>query len=89
MSEKSINCNVYRCSKKDEMYLYVRDNMDIDELPANLTAVLGSLTHVMDLSLTPERSLAREDVAAVMTALADKGYFVQLPPTFVESATKN
>jgi uncharacterized protein YcgL (UPF0745 family) len=34
----------------------------------------------MDLELTPERKLAREDAGKVIDMLNEKGFFVQLPP---------
>ena len=80
MVSESVDCKIYRCSKKDEMYLYIREDYDLEALPSNLTAVLGSLTHVMDLTLTPERTLARENVESVMAGLNDTGYYVQLAP---------
>lgn len=75
---------IYRASKRDEMYLYVpvpTDGSDaLAKLPASLLQVLGRLTAVMTLDLTPTRQLARVDVKDVLTHLETTGYFVQLPP---------
>lgn len=34
----------------------------------------------MDLELTPERKLAKEEAGKVLGSLEEKGFFVQLPP---------
>ena len=85
----SVVCNVYSCSKKDEMYLYVREDVEPEELPDNLKAVLGALRKVIKLELDEDRKLAREDVKSVMSGLKDKGYFVQLPPQTVKPEKLN
>ena len=77
---KKVNCKIYRCSKRDEMYLYVRESKTIEALPAELLALVKELTHVMDLELSPQRKLAREDVNKVMDKLEQDGYFLQMPP---------
>lgn len=77
---KKINCKIYRCSKRVEMYLYVHKNKEIDDLPEDLIKLVKNLTHVMDLELSPERKLAREDVNIVISNLEEKGYHLQMPP---------
>ena len=37
----------------------------------------------MELDISPERKLAREDVSKVMNSLQDKGFFVQMPPMII------
>ncbi len=78
-----VNCQVFRCSRKDEMYLYVHSDKKVDELPEKLIKLVGQLAYVMDLELTEERKLARVDVVEVMKSLndEDKGYFIQMPPS--------
>lgn len=74
------NCKIYRCSKQDEMYLYVHEDKTIDDLPEELIKIVQELTHVMDLKLSPERKLAREDVLLVMKNINDQGFHLQMPP---------
>lgn len=73
-------CVVYRCAKQDQMYLYVRTGLPLEELPEALRRRTGQLTQVMALSLTPERKLARVDVAKVQQKLGSDGWYLQLPP---------
>ena len=76
---KTINCKTYRCSKNDEMYLYIHESKTIDDLPDELIHLVKNITHVIDLELTSERKLAREDVSIVMRNLEEKGYYLQMP----------
>jgi uncharacterized protein YcgL (UPF0745 family) len=51
-------------------------------VPEDLQGKLGTLSEVLTLVLTPERKLARAKAADVMTAIVNKGYYLQLPPDF-------
>jgi hypothetical protein len=75
-----MDCVVYRCSKQDEMYLYVRANVKPESLPVGLLARAGRLTPVMNLTLNPGRKLARVDVSKVIEKVAGQGYYLQMPP---------
>jgi uncharacterized protein YcgL (UPF0745 family) len=76
----TLPCRVYRCSKQDEMYLYLREGFKPEDLPPPLLQHVGRLTEVMKLELTPQRKLARADAAAVAAKLRETGYYLQLPP---------
>lgn len=73
-------CEIYRCSRQDEMYLYVRQGFDLEKLPTDLVERIGRLTSVMSLDLSPQRKLARVDVTQVISRLQADGWFLQLPP---------
>lgn len=75
-----MNCTVYRCSRQDEMYLYLAEGESLDDLPEALRTRLGRLTEIMQLTLGPERRLARVEVEAVIESLTVRGYFLQMPP---------
>lgn len=66
------------------MYLYVpwTDDEDavLEGLPEGLKNITGSLDKIMDLELSPERKLARANTQDVITALHDKGFYLQSPP---------
>ena len=62
------------------MYLYIHESKTIEDLPDELIHLVKDITHVMDLELTSERKLAREDVSIVMNNLEEKGYYLQMPP---------
>ena len=65
---------------RDEMYLYIHEDKTIDDLPEDLIKMVKQLTHVIDLELTSERKLAREDVVQVMKNIKEKGFHLQMPP---------
>lgn len=75
-----MKCTVYRCSRQDQMYLYLREHLAPDTLPEALRRRAGRMTAVMTLELSPTRRLARADVGRVMAELASTGWFLQLPP---------
>lgn len=79
-AEQSIPCWIYRSSKKDEMYLYTASEEGINEMPEELMKMFGRADFVMELELHEGRPLARADVTAVMAALKDQGFFLQMPP---------
>ncbi len=41
--------------------------------------MVRELTHILDLELSLERKLAREDINMVMKNLKEKGYHLQMP----------
>ena len=77
-------CVIFRCSKKDEMYLYVpflESEKDLlKNIPEKLSELTGRLDKVMELELLPDRELARAKVEDVISALEAQGYYVQMPP---------
>ena len=81
-------CDIYKSSKKDEMYLYVARsaNLTVDEsdplevLSEALRTAFGRATFVMHLELSETRKLARVNVMHVIDSLQTKGFFIQMPP---------
>ncbi len=61
------------------MYLYIHESKTTDDLPEELIKTVKQLTHVMDLELTSDRKLARENVVLVMKNLEENGYHLQMP----------
>ena len=53
---------------------------DFARIPEPLLAQLGQLQFVLEVALTPERKLAREDAAVVRENLATRGFHLQFPP---------
>ncbi|MBZ2167887.1 YcgL domain-containing protein [Marinobacter sp. F4216] len=78
MSEK-VFVSVFRSSKKDDTFIFVRRGQDWEELPDALKDIFGQPVHSMDLVLTPERKLARTTGKQVLKALEDRGFYLQMP----------
>lgn len=72
--------SIYRSSIKQEMYLYVPKDTDLERMPQALMEHFGKPTLVMDLLLNRERKLARVDTGRVLDELAEKGFYLQMPP---------
>lgn len=81
-----MQCFIYKSLKKEELYLYLQKKDDFSEIPEPLFNSLGRIEFVMELEITPERKLAREDVNKVLSSLQDKGFFVQMPPIIIPGA---
>jgi uncharacterized protein len=79
---QGILCTVYRCSREKEMYVYVNRQDGLEKLPESLRESAGELSEVLTLKLYPERKLARVKAADVLNAIAERGYFLQLPPNW-------
>jgi hypothetical protein len=73
-------CSIYRSEKNEGMYLYVDKAEGLTRVPEALLLRFGKAELAMTLLLHPERKLARADVATVLQAIADNGFFLQLPP---------
>lgn len=71
---------VYKSLRKADTYVYLAVRDDFACLPEPLRTQVGELAFVLDVSLTPERKLAREDVAVVRQNLATRGFHLQFPP---------
>lgn len=73
-------CYIYKSLKKDLLFLYVKQKDDFSVVPAELLHTLGKLEFVLELELTADRKLAKEDTQQVLSSLQQHGFFVQLPP---------
>lgn len=82
-TNRNVHCWIYKSLKKDEMYLYVREEAYESLVPAALLSAMGRLEKVMDLELRPDRPLAREDVNQVIDHLLNQGFYLQMPPRII------
>jgi len=73
-------CRIYRSSKREGMYLYVRRDQKLEELPEALLKVFGTPLHAMDILLSAEKKLAHADAAKVMAEIRAQSFFLQMPP---------
>ena len=80
---------VYKSLRKADTYVYLSARDDFARLPEPLRAQLGNLQFVMELVLTPEGKLAREDAAVVRENLVVRGFHMQFPPTMQDPMTED
>lgn len=72
---------VYKSLRKADTYIYLAVRDEFTRLPEPLRTQLGPLQFVMELALTAERKLAREDAGTVRENLAVRGFHLQFPPS--------
>ena len=72
---------VYKSLRKADTYVYLAEREDFGRLPELLRGQLQPLQFVLDVDLSPERKLAREDPAQVRENLVARGFHLQLPPS--------
>ena len=71
---------VYKTRRKADMYLYVDFAEDLQRVPESLLEQFGTPELALSLSLSAEKKLARAEAGAVLDAIAETGYFLQMPP---------
>ena len=76
-----IFCQIYKSACNTEMYLYVEKARGLEDVPAALMKRFGAPSELMTLILEPGKKLARANVDDVMREIADKGFYLQMPPT--------
>ncbi len=75
---------VYKSLVKADSYLYLRERDAFGLVPDGVRMPLGRLQFVLEVALTPERQLAREDVRVVMANLRDRGFHLQRPENVLD-----
>lgn len=61
------------------MYLYLAEKDNFSCLPDDIMRALGNNEFTMELEITADTQLAREDAATVIINLESKGFHLQLP----------
>ena len=72
---------VYKSQRKQDTFVYLARRDDFATIPAPVQAQLAPWVFVLDVALTPQRRLAQADVGQVRQQLAERGFFVQFPPS--------
>lgn len=75
-----ILCNVYKSSREADLYLYVAREEGTARVPDPLLLRFGEPLLVLTLEISAQRKLAQADAGKVLAAIADSGYYLQLPP---------
>jgi uncharacterized protein YcgL (UPF0745 family) len=61
------------------MYIYLAEEDDFSNVPKDLFNSLGIVEFAMELELSPDRKMAKEDPANVIANLKENGFHIQLP----------
>ena len=73
-------CSIYKSPKRDEMYLYVEKAKGLNDVPDELYNLFGKPVLVMHMPIKAGSKLSRVDIDAVLASIAEKGFFLQMPP---------
>lgn len=73
-------CDVYKSVKKQDLYLYVSKADGTSRVPELLLEHFGAPQHCLTLVLTPGRKLARASAEKILEAIAEQGFYLQMPP---------
>ncbi len=89
-----MECFIYRCSLKPDMYIYLAEEDVFDNVPNEIFNSLGIVEFSMELDITPDTRLAREDTETVIGNLKQHGFHLQLPgdesvETMMQRITEN
>ena len=84
IEQKNKEVKVFKSLKKPDTYLFVSKSQKFEDLPSELQDSFGQHELVLEMELSPERNLARADATRVLSAIASRGFYLQLPPTIDE-----
>ncbi|MEE4175094.1 MAG: YcgL domain-containing protein [Xanthomonadales bacterium] len=73
-------CTIWRSRTREYTYIYLREDVELADLPAPLQVVFAEAELAMELDLARRDALANADIATVREQLNDAGYYLQLPP---------
>ncbi|MFT5419469.1 MAG: hypothetical protein ACI9D5_000209 [Candidatus Endobugula sp.] len=79
-------CSIYRCAKKEGMYIYVDKKTGFEGIPEALMRQMGKTELAMTLLITPEKKLARVKAIEVLAAIDAQGFYLQMPPSVYDTA---
>lgn len=77
---RKLLCEVFKCSRRDETYLYVDKQRGLADVPEALLERFGTPVSVLTLLLSEDKPLARADAARVIAAIDEQGFYLQMPP---------
>lgn len=75
----TIDCYIYRCSARADMYLYLSEKDNFDIIPDELKKNLGNTHFSMMLELHRDKKLAKENAVEVISNLEQRGFHLQMP----------
>lgn len=79
-SPRVVLCEVFRSPRREGMYLYVERSEGLARVPETLVARFGTPEPAFVFRLHGERRLARASAPQVLKALAEQGFYLQMPP---------
>jgi uncharacterized protein YcgL (UPF0745 family) len=75
--------DIYRSSKKEGLYLYVKKDTDLADMPQAVMEQFGSPERAMTIMISENKKLANAEAKDVLQAIEEKGLYIQLPPPVI------
>ena len=76
-----VSCDVYKSDRRELMYLYVLEGEGLERVPAALMKTFGSPTFVLNVELTPDKALAKEDPRWLSSTLKRRAIIYKCHPS--------
>ena len=80
IEQEKIDVQVYKSPKKADTYLYLRVEVQLEELPEVLQEQFLDSEPFLSFELTKDRYLAQADPIKVMASIQTQGFYLQFPP---------
>lgn len=77
-------CAIYKSVRKPQTYLFIAKRDDFSPVPEPLLAQFGPPQLVSLLNITLQTKFAMAVAEKVLSAITDRGYYLQLPPPPVD-----
>jgi uncharacterized protein YcgL (UPF0745 family) len=81
-----MKCYVYKGSRRDDHYLYLPEELSLEEgieeaseVPPALLNMLGELSFVIEFDLQTDKKLAQAEAAQVLADIEQQGFYLQMP----------
>lgn len=85
LTAAAVLCEVFRSPRREGLYLYVRRERGLAQVPEALLASFGKPESALVFRLSEDRRLARVAASDVLAALEERGYYLQMPPAEASS----
>ena len=74
-----MKCFIYSSSNKPDLYIYLAEEDNFENVPKTMYDSLGNIAFSMELDLREKTRLARDDINVVKANLKEHGFHIQLP----------
>ena len=74
-----MKCFIYSSSNKPDLYIYLAEEDNFENVPKAMYDSLGNIAFSMELDLSEKTRLARDDINVVKANLKEHSFHIQLP----------
>ncbi len=74
-----MQCYIYRSLKRKGLYAFLAKKNEFSVIPKEIILQLGEMELTLEIELTMQKKLAKEDIGTVLENLKNKGFHLQMP----------